>query len=292
MYERGVAAPDRPTIVLAHGWPDSSVMWDDVAERLAERFHVVTFDARGIGRSTPAIVHHPYALTRMADDIDAVARATSPDRPPHLVGHDWGSVQAWEYVGDAEREQWAASFTSISGPCLDHLGHSMRARLRRPTPTRVAPVLAQAAKSSYVAYLHVPVASTVMWRLGFARVFRWWIRRVEGVPDDGRHPGGTLAQDAIRGVHLYRTNIARRLARPRTRRAHLPVQLVVATRDHYVAPRLADDVAQWAADLRRRDIDAGHWAPRTHPDLIATLIAEHVDEVEGRAAMTPTAAPD
>ena len=285
VYERGAPAPDRPTIVLTHGWPDSSAVWDLVADRLSDRYHVVTYDARGIGRSTPAVVHQPYALRRMADDLDTVIHATSPDRPAHVVGHDWGSVQAWEYVADPGRTPWAASYTSISGPCLDHLGHSVRTRLRRPTPRNVAPVLAQAAKSAYVLFLHVPIASTIMWRLGFARLFRWWIQRAEGVPPGSGYPAATLAQDAINGIHLYRTNILRRLLRPQPRRADLPVQLVVAIRDHYVTARLADDVAQWAPDLTRRDIDAGHWAPRTHPELIAQLIAEHIDAVgEGLAA--------
>src|SRR5688500_14156488 len=87
VYERGAAAPDRPTVVLTHGWPDTSAVWEHVADRLSDRYHVVTYDARGMGRSTAAIVHQPYALRRMADDLDAVLRATSPDRPAHVVGH-------------------------------------------------------------------------------------------------------------------------------------------------------------------------------------------------------------
>ena len=284
VFERGAGSPGRPTIVLAHGWPDSSAVWDAVADLLADRYHVVTYDARGIGQSARPDGRRPYALERMADDLDAVARATSPAEPPHLVGHDWGSVAGWEYVGDPDRRLWAASFTSISGPCLDHLGHSMRDRLRRPTPRRLAPVLGQAIRSSYVGLFHVPVVSTLPWRLGLARAFRWFLRTVEDVPTDDRHPAATLPRDAVRGVHLYRTNVVRRLARARTRRATVPVQLVVATGDRYVTPGLTDDVTRWAPDLRRRDIDAGHWSPRTHPQLVADLIAEHVEAVEAATA--------
>src|SRR5690606_10880673 len=114
-------------------------------------------DARGIGRSTGASGPRPYAVERMADDIDAVIAAVSPDRPVHLVGHDWGGVQGWEYVGDPDRAPRVSSFTVASGPCLDHLGRSVRNRLRRPTPSNLAGVAAQALKSSYVLALHVPV---------------------------------------------------------------------------------------------------------------------------------------
>ncbi|MGH9138921.1 MAG: alpha/beta fold hydrolase [Acidimicrobiales bacterium] len=279
--------PDSPTIVLTHGWPDSATLWDPVADRLAQRFHVVTFDARGIGRSTEPLVPKPYAIEKMADDIHAVCEAVSPDRPVHLVGHDWGSVQAWEYVGDPDRTPHVASYTSISGPCLDHLAASLRARLRRPTPRNVAPAAAQAIKSSYIVFLHVPIASTIIWRLGFARLFRWWLRRAEGVPDTTTNPAPTLGHDAIAGIHLYRTNILRRLRRPLIRRTDVPVQLVVNQRDKYVAWRLYDDIDQWAPDLCRRNLPTGHWVPQSHPDLVADVIAEYVDSIEARQTHQP-----
>lgn len=280
VFERGTAGADRPTIVLAHGWPDSSAVWDLVADHLADRFHVVTFDARGTGRSPTATGRRPYAVERMADDIDAVIAAVSPDRPVHLVGHDWGGVQGWEYVGDPDRRPRAASFTVVSGPCLDHLGHFLRSRLRRPTPSNLVAVTAQALRSTYVLVLHVPGLSTLPWHLGGARLFRRWLRATEGLPLDSGSPGPTLARDATNGVHLYRSNVVRRLLRPRDRRTEVPVLLVVPTADRYVTPRLADDVARWAPQLRRVDLAAGHWAPRTEPEALAQLIAGHVDAAE------------
>ncbi len=44
--------PERPAVVLVHGYPDSKEVWSRVAPRLAERFHVVAYDVRGHGRST------------------------------------------------------------------------------------------------------------------------------------------------------------------------------------------------------------------------------------------------
>ncbi|MEU5157858.1 alpha/beta fold hydrolase, partial [Glycomyces sp. NPDC021274] len=44
--------PDRPTVMLVHGYPDSKEVWSEVARRLADRFHVVLYDVRGCGRST------------------------------------------------------------------------------------------------------------------------------------------------------------------------------------------------------------------------------------------------
>ena len=139
--------PSRPTVVLVHGYPDTKEVWSEVASRLADRFHVVLYDVRGHGRSTaPEPLRGGFTLEKLTDDFLAVADAVSPDRPVHLVGHDWGSVQSWEFVTVERTVGRIASFTSMSGPSLDHFGHWINKRLTRPTPRRVGQLLGQGAK--------------------------------------------------------------------------------------------------------------------------------------------------
>ena len=273
--------------MLVHGYPDASVVWDDVAARLAASHHVVTYDVRGMGHSPAPTGPHPFRLQHLADDLFSVIDAVSPDAPAHVVGHDWGSIQSWEAVTDPGRNHRIASYTTISGPCLDHVGHAMRARLRRPTPRRLGQVLRQGVRSTYIAFLYTPGISTVIWRLGADRTFRRFLERAEGVSDDGRHT--TLAADGRTGVHLYRANIVQTVARPRERRTDVPVQLVTLTGDHFVTPVLLEGLEQWAPNLTRVSLDARHWAPRTHPDEVAGLIAEHVAKTD-RASTAETVA--
>ena len=54
VYEEGNR--EGPTVVLVHGWPDSHDVWNLVADQLQDRFHLVAFDTRGVGRSTKANV--------------------------------------------------------------------------------------------------------------------------------------------------------------------------------------------------------------------------------------------
>lgn len=137
--------PERPTVVLVHGYPDSKEVWAEVAGRLSERFHVVLYDVRGHGRSSaPQPLRGGFTLEKLTDDFLAVVDAVSPDKPVHLVGHDWGSVQSWEFVTVARTEGRIASFTSMSGPSLDHFGHWIKQRVKRPTPRRVGQLLGQA----------------------------------------------------------------------------------------------------------------------------------------------------
>jgi pimeloyl-ACP methyl ester carboxylesterase len=283
VYERGEASDDRPTLLFTHGWPDDHDVWGLVADRLEDRFHVVSFDARGVGGSTPALVHKAFTLDKLAADIDAVAAAVSPDRPVHLVGHDWGAVQGWEVVQTPAFAERITSFTSLSGPCLDHTGAMMRSRVRRPGPRNLRPVFAQSVRSAYTVVLSAPLAGTWMWRLGFGPLFRRWLKVTEGVPLDGCYPGPDLPEVAIAAVRLYRQNIWSRLRRPDPRPVGVPVQLIVATKDNYVSPRVFDDAATWVADLTRAEVPAGHWSPRTHPGELAALIEAFVTSVESRS---------
>ncbi|MEU0278261.1 SDR family oxidoreductase [Streptomyces sp. NPDC006195] len=269
--------PARPTVLLVHGYPDSKEVWSEVAERLADRFHVVLYDVRGHGRSTaPVPLRGGFTLEKLTDDFLAVADAVSPDRPVHLVGHDWGSVQSWEFVTVARTEGRIASFTSMSGPSLDHMGHWIKQRAARPTPRRAGQLLGQGAKSWYVYLLHTPVLPELAWRGPLGRRWPKILQRVEKIPG-GTYPTSSLPQDAAHGAWLYRDNVRARLRRPRADAyAHAPVQLITPTGDAFLSERLHDDLEQWVPHLVRRTLPAKHWVPRTRPDQLAAWIGDFV----------------
>ena len=274
--------PEQPTVVLVHGYPDSKEIWAEVATRLADRFHVVLYDVRGHGRSTaPKPLRGGFTLGKLTDDFLAVADAVSPDRPVHLVGHDWGSVQSWEFVTVPHTEGRIASFTSMSGPSLDHLGHWIAERLRRPTPRRVGQLLGQSAKSWYIYLLYTPALPELAWRGPLGKAWPRILERAEKVPADG-YPTSSLRTDAAHGAWLYRDNVRARLRRPRTDAyAHAPVQLITPLGDAFLSEKLCDGLEQWAPQLTRRTLPAKHWVPRSRPDQLSAWITEFVTAVEG-----------
>ncbi|QES58989.1 short chain dehydrogenase [Streptomyces venezuelae] len=280
--------PGRPTVLLVHGYPDSKEVWSEVAERLAARFHVVLYDVRGHGRSTaPQPLRGGFTLEKLTDDFLAVADAVSPDRPVHLVGHDWGSVQGWEFATVARTEGRIASFTSMSGPSLDHFGHWIKKRMTRPTPRAAAQLLGQSAKSWYVYMLHTPVLPELAWRGPLGKRWPAMLQRIEKVPA-GSYPTASLPSDAAHGAWLYRDNVRPRLRRPRPDAyAHVPVQLITPTGDAFLSERLYDGLERWAPDLLRRTLPAKHWVPRTRPDQLAAWITEFVTDREEPATRAP-----
>ncbi|MFJ8645221.1 SDR family oxidoreductase [Streptomyces sp. NPDC093546] len=273
----------RPTVVLVHGYPDSKEVWSEVASRLADDFHVVLYDVRGHGRSSaPKPLRGGFTLEKLTDDFLAVVDAVSPDRPVHLVGHDWGSVQSWEFVTVQRTEGRIASFTSMSGPSLDHFGHWIKQRVTRPTPRGIGHLLGQGAKSWYVYLLHTPKLPELAWRGPLGKQWPALMRRVEKLPDTG-YPTGSLPSDAAHGAWLYRDNVRARLRHPRSDAyAHAPVQLIVPTGDVFLSERLYDDLGAWVPRLVRRTLPAKHWVPRTRPDQLAAWITEFVTAHEER----------
>ncbi|KOX00563.1 short-chain dehydrogenase [Streptomyces sp. NRRL B-1140] len=282
--------PGRPTVVLVHGYPDSKEVWSEVAGRLAGRFHVVAYDVRGHGRSTaPRPLRGGFTLEKLTDDFLAVADAVSPGRPVHLVGHDWGSVQAWEFTTVQRTRGRIASFTSMSGPSLDHFGHWIDRRLKRPTPRRIGQLLGQGARSWYVYLLHTPLLPEMAWRGPLGKRWPRMLERAEKVPR-GDYPTASLSSDAAHGTWLYRDNVRPRLRTPRPdAHAHAPVQIITPLQDRFLSERLHDELEQWVPQVTRRTIRAGHWIPRTSPDRLAAWIEEFVTSVEsGRHPVAAT----
>ncbi|ABW12752.1 alpha/beta hydrolase fold [Parafrankia sp. EAN1pec] len=83
-------------VVLLHGFPQTHLMWRQVAERLAARHTVICPDLRGYGASDkpPATGPDVYAKRTMAADIVALAAALGHERLA-LVGHDRGALVAF-----------------------------------------------------------------------------------------------------------------------------------------------------------------------------------------------------
>lgn len=279
--------PAGPPIVFIHGYPDTKEMWDRVIDSLPARFHAVAYDVRGAGASSRPRGPAAYDLARLGDDLLAVCDAVAPGAKVHLVGHDWGGLQGWEFATDARFEARLASFTAIAAPALDQVALAGNELLRRG---RLLKALGRARRSWYIFVLCTPGGPTLWWRLAMAGG-RWrrYLELVERLPVDASYPAPTLARDGRKGANLYRRNIPRRMVRPRSDAiAHVPVQVIVPSGDRYIPQGYYELAEQHVPRLRRRTIASGHWAPRAQPELIASWIESFVDEVESGAPVLAT----
>ncbi|PZS19750.1 MAG: short chain dehydrogenase [Pseudonocardiales bacterium] len=275
VYEQGPAG--RPVIVAVHGYPDNHSVWDGVVAVLAERYRVVTYDVRGCGASDKPGRREAYRLGQLVEDLGAVLDAVSPDRPVHLLAHDWGSIQSWPAICSPRFATRVASFTSISGPSLDHAGTWMREATKHPGAT-----LRQLLESHYTVLFQLPILPELAWRTGrldqLMAVSRG--RRRSSAAADGKPPRSDA--DKINGLELYRANMFSHLSRPRPGRTRVPVQVLAPVDDMFVSVALQTQAPKpYASNLRTRTISGGHWVISDRPDVVARLTAEFVEFVGG-----------
>ncbi|MEM9898268.1 MAG: alpha/beta hydrolase, partial [Pseudomonadota bacterium] len=89
------ASNDGPGVVLLHGHPETSIMWEPLARKAAEDgYRVVAFDQRGYSPGARPKGVEPYTRENQVADVLAIADAMGFGEF-HLVGHDWGAVIAW-----------------------------------------------------------------------------------------------------------------------------------------------------------------------------------------------------
>ncbi|WP_433249761.1 SDR family oxidoreductase [Streptosporangium sp. CA-135522] len=272
LFEEG--DPAAPTVLLMHGYPDTHRVWDEVAGLLKDRFHVVRYDVRGAGSSSAPRDHAGYAYDRLAADLAAVLDAVGKPAV-HLVGHDWGSIQGWELAGRPGIKERIASFTSFGGPGLEQAAHFMRHGRR-------SEVAGQLLRSWYIGAFQAPVVPELAWRTVMPRILERTMRLSEGITPRPGHPADTLVEDAVNGLGLYRTNMFATGRPPRAEPVvETPVQLIESTGDVFVSPALLASLHRWVPRMWHRRIAAGHWAQRSHPEVIARMIAEFAGHIEG-----------
>jgi NAD(P)-dependent dehydrogenase (short-subunit alcohol dehydrogenase family)/pimeloyl-ACP methyl ester carboxylesterase len=264
---------DRPTVVLVHGYPDSSALWDGVVAALVPRYRVVSYDCRGAGTSDKPGDMRSYAMAQLLADLTAVLDAVSPLRAVHLIGHDWGSVQCWHAVTEPRLKWRIASFTSISGP---HLGYA-QAWLREHAAAGLADVrgfgqlLWQLSHSSYIALFLTPRLPEWLWRT----------RLGDGMV--GRSGRSSSLPEKLHGLELYRANLGVKAwdAQPTS----VPVQVLAPLGDPYVGVALqTESPAPWVQDLHVRPLAGRHWVVRQRAAAVARCATDLIEHIEGAAA--------
>ena len=76
-------------VLLLHGFPQTHVMWAEIAGFLAQSFTVVCADLRGYGASSKPLGVKNYSFRKMGKDQIALMQSLGFDSFP-LVGHDRG----------------------------------------------------------------------------------------------------------------------------------------------------------------------------------------------------------
>jgi pimeloyl-ACP methyl ester carboxylesterase len=249
LTERGSGPP----VVLLHGNPDSSDVWEGVIERLSDRFRCIAPDLPGFGRSIPA-PDAGYTLTGQARWVNDFLDALNISEPVNLAGHDVGGFYACAFAVEHEPRlrRLALMDTQFFSDYKWHFwGRVWRTRLlgELAMASMSYPLFAREVRRGSVtpppgyerkAYTHVTpqMKRTVLklYRLMDPSVFRGW-------------------EDRLRAV----TN-------------RVPTLVIWGDHDPYITPNFAE---HFGAQHVHHFPDAGHWPQVEKPAEVARLLAEH-----------------
>ena len=96
-----LSAGHGPTVILLHGYAETSRMWRPLIPKLADRFTVIAPDLPGIGDSD--IPAQGLDMKSAATTIHALAKALGVTKA-RVVGHDIGLMVAYAYTAQYPTE--------------------------------------------------------------------------------------------------------------------------------------------------------------------------------------------
>jgi haloalkane dehalogenase len=266
LYAEVVPGQGTP-IVLMHGFPDSTHLYDRLVPHLAGHRPLVRFDFLGWGRSDkPA--GYPYTAANQVGDLADVVAALDAQLgvgPLTLVAHDASGPPAID---------WAlANPGRVEALVLLNTYYHWIPSLRRPPAITLysTPVIRTAARAVVRRRPDLD-RRLYSWQVGvFIR--DPWVR-AQLVPQlyeqflPARPAFWRLNDDLLTTVLTRRRRIAD------LRRFAPPVQVIFGARDRYLNPRVARNFATLFPNSELHLLDyAGHYVQVDQPERVANLIA-------------------
>jgi pimeloyl-ACP methyl ester carboxylesterase len=243
-------------VVLVHGWPQHWWMWRHVVPLLAPHARLVMIDLRGFGWSDAP--PGAYDKQTLADDLLAVLDALGLDRVC-LMAHDWG---AWSgFLACLAAPDRFAAFVALGSP--------------RPGGRPSARQLREVWRFGYQVVIAAPILGqrrVADQRFVERVIMAGAVQREAWTPDDLRTFAAVLAEPARAraSVRLYRTFLAREVARGPRGRLRVPTRILLGDRDPAIPTVLLDGAQDDADDVSVEIVhECGHFVPEERPALVA-----------------------
>jgi pimeloyl-ACP methyl ester carboxylesterase len=253
-------------VILLHGFPETSIMWEPLLEKLSKAgFRVVAFDQRGYSPGARPFVQNAYTKGKLATDVLAIADAAGFERF-HVIGHDFGGAIAW-VVADRYPER-VLSLASLSMPHPSALAEALE------SPA------SQWGRSSYVLFYRIPVLPELI--MGFNRAAylehaKWQQHPPEQVKEYERvfgEPGALRA--ALNWYRAFEFHSLDPLGKIKP-----PTLFIWGRRDGAFGRDAANKtVNHMDGAYRMHTVDAGHALMLEVPDIVAEDVVEHLRSAE------------
>ncbi len=299
-WEAGTARPDRPSVILCHGFPEIAYSWRHILPAIAAAgFHVIAPDQRGYGRTgrphndrgneeDVALYDMPHLCGDMAQLLDGLGLNQAI-----FAGHDWGGIMTWQLpFYHADR---VAGLIGVNTPFIPRLSMDPIIAFRE----------ALGEDMYIVAFQNYGQAEKVL-DADVARGLRCFYR-TKGEPqvtppwsqfellnilklDESTWPGEPLfspedfavyesafEQSGFRGPINWYRNFTRnwQLSENFEQTITVPSLMISAENDPFLPPSMAQGMDKYVHDLEAHILpDCGHWTQNEQPEALSHLMVD------------------
>ena len=254
-------------IVLLHGWADTGISFQFVADAMDERWTLYAPDLRGFGKTQ----WNPqgYWFADYFADVDALLQEISPDQPVPLVGHSMGGNVSSLYAGIVpERVSHMCTIDQVGLPDRDPADApgnyaNWIEQWREPPTTSVHPTTEIQQRRIQQTAPHMP-AERAEW------LVQHWVKKTSGgytsvIDPAHKRPNPVLYRRSEAVACWKRVTVPSLLAIGRESIVH----------DAYINKGLAEDFRDSIANLREEVIaDSGHMVHLDQPEKLAALLQD------------------
>jgi pimeloyl-ACP methyl ester carboxylesterase len=262
----GVEGSSGEPVILLHGFPETSIMWADLMERLAdEGYCCFAPDQRGYSPGARPSGVEDYEYRKLVSDIMALADALGYARF-HLIGHDWGSAIGWAML--LLHPDRVRSWTAMSVPHMDAFASA------------IADDPNQRKRSQYMAFFMIPEKPERSLAADDSAVLRsLWSsipeEQVEEYLSVFSKPGELTAV-----LNWYRANavlLEKRREGPKFGAVQHPTLLIWGNQDIAIGRVAVEQTAQYMkGPYRLVELNAGHWLVQEEPERVHEEILTHL----------------
>ncbi|NUR96509.1 MAG: alpha/beta hydrolase [Kribbellaceae bacterium] len=251
-------------VVLLHGFPQTHLMWREVARELAADHTVICPDLRGYGESDKPL--DGYSKREMAADVVAAAGALGHSRFA-LVGHDRGALVAFRAGLDHPDV-----VTQLM--CLDVLPTLDMWDVMHGTTAAVGFHLYLMAQPAGLPERMIEAAADEF----FGYFLDLWVKDPAAIPADVRAEYLKASRNAVPSIVAdYRASATVDVAQDREdlaagNKLRMPVTVIQQDWGSALGFDAAARWKNWATDLHHQTTTAGHFMAEERPEEITTAL--------------------
>lgn len=260
---------DGPGVIMLHGHPETSIMWEPLAIVAAEQgYRVIAFDQRGYSPGARPEGVAAYEADNQVSDVVAVADRMG-FKQFHLIGHDWGAVIAWSTaILEPER---LSSLTAMSIPHPQ----SLKAMVVDDPP-------------AYIKLFSLPwLAEATLLFNGMAGYHDTYSEQSDEEIDEYisvfSEPGASTA--ALNWYRAIQDSLL--LIDSSDPKICLPTVFIYGDREFWVTPGyLQHQRTLMGAHYQELELEAGHWLIQRHPEAVISEVLGQLDRAADQTSGT------